>query len=237
MAGMLQRFLPALLAAMALAPAAAADAPPAAPPPTAASAGAADAQTRAAIEQQRLRFAAVMRPELRTRVIAAARLLDQRLDAPVHANAPPTDPQQAARQIVTDGHSFVGLGGGGADIEALVFIVLMEAAKSTEDDLEAIMGQINGVNAAKACLRATLERTKVRQCMDGIVPSPPLTQAALDTLLAPAKADPSTLDALSQSEALTLQMIMDRRSKLMAALSNVLKKISDTSSSIVQNMK
>jgi hypothetical protein len=48
------------------------------------------------------------------------------------------------------------------------------------------------------------------------------------------------LDSLSdqsETQSLELQMIMDRRSKLMDALSNVLKKISDTGDSIVQNLK
>jgi len=38
-------------------------------------------------------------------------------------------------------------------------------------------------------------------------------------------------------ESLRLQMAMDRKSKMMATLSNLLKKMSDTSSSITQNIK
>ena len=42
---------------------------------------------------------------------------------------------------------------------------------------------------------------------------------------------------ISEMESLRLQMMMDRHSKLMSTLSNLLKKISNTSSSIVQNIK
>lgn len=42
---------------------------------------------------------------------------------------------------------------------------------------------------------------------------------------------------LGETEQLRLQMAMDRQSKLMTTLSNLLKKIDDTSQSIVQNLK
>jgi hypothetical protein len=42
---------------------------------------------------------------------------------------------------------------------------------------------------------------------------------------------------MGEMESLRLQMAMDRLSKLMSTLSNVLKKTSDTSSTIVQNLK
>jgi hypothetical protein len=46
-----------------------------------------------------------------------------------------------------------------------------------------------------------------------------------------------SMDEMSEMESLRLQMVMDRRSKFMSALSNILKKISDTQDSIVQNLK
>jgi hypothetical protein len=42
---------------------------------------------------------------------------------------------------------------------------------------------------------------------------------------------------LGETESLRLQMAMDRMSKFMTALSNLMKKTSDTSSSIIQNLK
>lgn len=46
-----------------------------------------------------------------------------------------------------------------------------------------------------------------------------------------------SLSEMSEMESLRLQMAMDRLSKMMSTLSNLLKKLSDTSSSITQNLK
>lgn len=45
------------------------------------------------------------------------------------------------------------------------------------------------------------------------------------------------MNEMSESTSIDLQMAMDRRSKFVEALSNIMKKISDTQASIVQNMK
>jgi hypothetical protein len=46
-----------------------------------------------------------------------------------------------------------------------------------------------------------------------------------------------SMSEIGETESLRLQMAMDRMSKMMSALSNLMKKISDTSSAIVQNLK
>ena len=46
-----------------------------------------------------------------------------------------------------------------------------------------------------------------------------------------------TPDQLSQEDQLRLQLAMDRRSKLEETISNILKKIDETASSITQNLK
>lgn len=46
-----------------------------------------------------------------------------------------------------------------------------------------------------------------------------------------------SMSKMGEMESLRLQMAMDRLSKMMSTLSNLLKKISDTSSSIIQNIK
>jgi uncharacterized protein YciI len=44
----------------------------------------------------------------------------------------------------------------GADIEALCFLVLMEAAKSAQEDLKAVMAHVKAINNAKASQRESL---------------------------------------------------------------------------------
>jgi hypothetical protein len=54
------------------------------------------------------------------------------------------------------------------------------------------------------------------------------------------QADAEKLDSLgdlSQEQSMRLQMLMDRRSKFMTTLSNLMKKISDTAEGIVSNLK
>jgi len=51
------------------------------------------------------------------------------------------------------------------------------------------------------------------------------------------KQELDSLSELGEMEALRLQMAMDRMSKLMSTLSNLLKKMSDTAASITQNLK
>lgn len=97
------------------------------------------------------------------------------------------------------------------DIMALAFIVMMEAAKSAQEDLKSVMDGVKTINKQKQSLRES-------------------TNAA----------DKQKLDSLSEMgemESLRLQMAMDRKSKLMSTLSNLLKKESETSSNIIQNIK
>jgi hypothetical protein len=56
---------------------------------------------------------------------------------------------------------------------------------------------------------------------------------AADTL----KNQPDSTSELGETESLRLQMAMDRHSKLMTTLSNLLKKMSDTDAGIIQNIK
>src|ERR1043166_865685 len=46
----------------------------------------------------------------------------------------------------------------GGDIEAMVFIVLMEAAKSAREDLRAIMAEVKAITAAKSALRDVISK-------------------------------------------------------------------------------
>ncbi len=62
-------------------------------------------------------------------------------------------------------------------------------------------------------------------------------QGALDDSASALKSAVDALGELSEEDMLRLQMTMDRESKLIETLSNILKKISDTADSITQNLK
>ena len=63
------------------------------------------------------------------------------------------------------------------------------------------------------------------------------SRAELDASIDQMKNDLDSMSEMGEVESLRLQMAMDRLSKMMTTLSNVLKKISETQSTIVQNMK
>ncbi len=105
----------------------------------------------------------------------------------------------------------------GEDIMALCFIVMMEASKSAKDDLKTIMDGIKKINKTKDGWRKMQEQCKVA--------------------FVELKSDLDDCSELSESEGLRLQMAMDRMSKMMQALSNIEKKISEADSTIINNFK
>ena len=62
-------------------------------------------------------------------------------------------------------------------------------------------------------------------------------KAELDSMVEALKTDIDSMSEMGEMESLRLQMAMDRMSKMMSTLSNLLKKISDTQNSITQNLK
>ena len=65
----------------------------------------------------------------------------------------------------------------------------------------------------------------------------PIAKARLDNQINMARDDADKLDEMGETASLRLQMAMDHSAKMMSTLSNVLKKMSSTDSSIVANLK
>lgn len=166
------------------------------------------------------------------------------------------------------------LGGGpvaGGDIEAIAFIVLMNATQGMDQDLKTIMGQVNSINRAKESLRSLQSSVQQEAAASGgksnipcrspfcqslperlaqlsastanlrrpvRLQSPPApTYASLQELQNSLKSELDSMNEMSEMESLRLQMAMDRRSKFMETLSNLMKKTSDTQSSLIANLK
>jgi hypothetical protein len=71
----------------------------------------------------------------------------------------------------------------------------------------------------------------------GYVVEAETTKIEMNAMVEAMKHDLDTMSEVGEMESLRLQMAMDRLSRMMATLSNILKKISDTSQSITQNLK
>jgi hypothetical protein len=155
-----------------------------------------------------------------------------------------TDQFQAQLQVLESARVPIAVQispGADTDIEPLVLIVMMAAAQSAREDLKALLEQMKAVNAAKEALRREVDKDASHHGgldfdstfqLIATVYSKQLERDADEVL--------RNLDSagdLSQLDSLRLQMMMDRLSKVMSTLSNILKKMSDTSSQIVQNLK
>lgn len=164
----------------------------------------------------------------------------------------------------------------GMDIEALCFLVLMQAAKSAQEDLKSIMAHVKSINNQKSKLREALSMlndnkqniTRVRldsvkllsaqtlslqrqnnperiqpvsattrDSLKSARTTLPVSQSEIDIAKEKAKNDLDSMSEMGEMESLRLQMAMDRMSKMMSTLSNLMKKISDTAQSITQNLK
>lgn len=170
--------------------------------------------------------------------------------------------------VMTKTRTYAALGNmGNADIEALAFLVLMQASKSAQEDLKAIMAKVKAVNEHKEQLYDASNRLKTSRAISGVqldsfnlllsrtkalrqgqnpetvkltrsaVPGRAVTKQQMDATMERIKNDLDSMSEMGEMESLRLQMAMDRMSKLMSTLSNILKKISATQDAIVQNLK
>ena len=226
-------------------------------------AGAGAAELPAGAEALHAKLAAGLSPSVRSWVEAEGR----KAGRSVRAGTFDAAAVRAAAHSRFAGQIFADM-----DIEALVMLVMMRAARDAEDDLRAIMAEMKAANAAKQKLRDLIGKVNKDVAQnagkrDGDPCRPPqcgVGRAALSEVqpaLAAARArvafaqqDVATirdlralqdelkgkldsLNEMSEMTSLRLQMMMDRRPKFISTLSSIMKRISDTQSSIVQNLK
>ena len=133
----------------------------------------------------------------------------------------------------------------GSDITAVAFIVMLEASKSAREDLKAIVEGLKATSAAKArlckVLRCVGESDDTQSRLEDLDTVFEILLAAYAIELDQAREQLvdrfDSLGEMGEMESLRLQMAMDRLSKLMSTLSNLLKKSSETAQGITQNMK
>jgi hypothetical protein len=121
------------------------------------------------------------------------------------------------------------------DISALAFIVIMQASKSAQDDLKGIMEKVKAINSQKKKLRDLIKDKHVGNL--DFEATFQVMAVGIDAVVDQMKNDLDSMSEMGEMESLRLQMAMDRLSKMMSTLSNLLKKISDTASQITQNLK
>ena len=128
------------------------------------------------------------------------------------------------------------------DVEDAVVTLMFQVSKSADDDLRAILQDMETTRKAREELREKLNKSKQSR--------PPANDLeTIFQLMATVYAKQLTaeeaelfndLDSLSEMSdivSLRLQMMLDRRSKFISTLSNLIKKAADTANQITQNLK
>ena len=145
---------------------------------------------------------------------------------------------------------------GEADIQALVFLVLMQATKSANEDIRAIMEKVKSDNEKKKKLREAQETLSKNQAIslgqyDSInlalikpvikqqvaVNQSNISRQDIKSLAEKVSRDLDSMNEMSEMNSLRLQIAMARISKMQSSLSKILKKIDSTQNQIVQNLK
>jgi hypothetical protein len=168
----------------------------------------------------------------------------------------------------------------GGDIAQTTFVVMIDAVKSADQDLNMIMAEVKTLTAAKNALRNLISKVGRDVAKnagqkgdvppldfstglggedayhDAQMPFPDpnaenglvfvqtdlysgqiVTVAQLRCVLDDLQGRLDSMSELSEITSLRLQITMDRRSKLIETLSNILKKIDATSETLIQNLK
>jgi hypothetical protein len=199
-------------------------------------------------------------PEVtRTRTSLTAKLADSakvKLQHVATAVAPKSDASSSPEKFDAAirkalGESFSGANLGAGESDALVFVIAADIAKENDAALRDLSAEVEKMAKQKEDIRKRLAATKTADAKPASRPSVSLTTAKGSTTgaikapaLLAADASPAAmqdrLDQLSQlgeMGQLRLQMMTDRRSKAMAVLSNLMKKVSESDSSILSNLK
>ncbi|MEO5946285.1 MAG: hypothetical protein ABIP79_05675 [Chitinophagaceae bacterium] len=153
------------------------------------------------------------------------------------------------------------------DIEAMCFLVLMQASKSAQEDLKTIMAKVKSINQQKQQQREMLSKMQKQHSINSIqldsfkllrsktialqkhqnpdtvkfirsaIVNKQPSKSDIAAMIEQTKNDLDSMSEMSEMESLRLQMAMDKMSKMMSTLSNLLKKISVTANQIIQNLK
>ena len=184
-----------------------------------------------ALVQRRDAIAAVLSPSAKLKLHGLANTLGR--------SASITD--GASRSAIAS--AFPGVNLSGADVSALAFIVMMDAAESARQDLQSIMKGVSAINAQKEALRKELGKAAANKVRVQKVYTPVSTAFTVPPPLSPnaTMADREKrfddLSDISEEQELKMQMLTDQMQKAESMASNMLKKLNDTQSSIIRNLR
>ena len=111
----------------------------------------------------------------------------------------------------------------------------MEAAKDAESDLKSVMAETKKINEEKKQKRDQL--SGAQKNAKGMLQNANVKPCTGDNCRPANENNKDSLSEVGEEQTLKLQMVMDRMTKFEETASNILKKMSNTSDSILQNLK
>ena len=198
-----------------------------------------DAQASAGstFDQALTRFAdaTATRPEAMRAIGSAAAAVRQNPAAFLAADGSPKPDEVAAltrRELAASANTAPTVLGdlASADIEALAFLVLTQAAKSAQEDLKAVMAELKGIDDAKEQQRSSAADLRARL-------GPPWDGSGESSKGSGAADQGSGRGELSPAAAARLAAYLDRTAKDEVSLSAILARIGQTAAQITSNLK
>jgi hypothetical protein len=118
------------------------------------------------------------------------------------------------------------------DIEALVELVMMQMSHDAQSDLNNMVAEMRANNQQKQAQRSMLSSMKVQP-----VKKDSFSKTAIKNKQGQLSDKKDSMADMNQMDQLRMQQIMEKKSKLEEIISNIQKKISDTSDQIISNLK
>ena len=123
------------------------------------------------------------------------------------------------------------------EIESLASDLVVQALEDLGRDSAQYMAEVKAVTASKQKLRELMVKVSHEVSQAVAESQPPAARRELESLFEDLNSRLDSMNEMSEETSLRLQMTMDRRSKFVSTLSNILKKISSTQDTLVQNLK
>jgi hypothetical protein len=190
-------------------------------------------------ERLHARLSGKIQPSVRSWINLEANKLRGLMESNKRRGLPEVDENRLRTDILT---RFKGQNLGPNDVDAIAFLVMMQATRDADRDLKAIAGETRAMNESRRKLREKTAQQEPARTPAGQGPS----AMAKGGPTAPVKAVTApentvrNLDSMNEMDEMTsmrLQMAMDRKGQFVSMLSNIMKKASDTQNAMVQNLK
>jgi hypothetical protein len=178
---------------------------------------------RSDLEAQHARLAGKVRPEVRVKLRGAVR---RTMETAWRKTVTASELLAAAKEGITGALGALT----SRDLEAMAYVVLMEATKEARNEAGNAAARVEAVKRARECRRDL-------KCLEALAAKGEISKQAAERAIEDVKEKRDSLGELSESLSERMRAHMERLAKMEAIASELMKKMADTSVSIVENIK